>query len=89
MEVMVNNIRVTYTCLPNEIGYTFSVLVGPYGPTVTEADTAIEEVVSEMVSQSYDHGSEWRVKAKEIDTSMVERYGQYSVTVWFRIKDSY
>lgn len=41
-----------------------------------------------MMSQSYDHGSEWRIKNRETDTSMVERYGQYSVTVRFRVKDS-
>ena len=84
LAVMVNDIRVDYMRLPNEMGYIFIVLVGPYGPTVTEADAAIA-----MMSQSYDHGSEWRIKNRETDTSMVERYGQYSVTVRFRVKDSY
>lgn len=89
LAVMVNDIRVDYMRLPNEMGYAFIVLVGPYGPTVTEADAAIEEVTNAMMSQSYDHGSEWRIKNRETDTSMVERYGQYSVTVRFRVKDSY
>ena len=43
LEVMVNDIRVDYMRLPNELSYVFIVLVGPYGPTVTEADAAIEE----------------------------------------------
>ena len=89
LAVMVNDIRVDDMRLPNEMGYILIVLVGPYGPTVTEADAAIEEVTNAMMSQSYDHGSEWRIKNRETDTSMVERYGQYSVTVRFRVKDSY
>ena len=89
LAVMVNDIRVDYMRLPNEMGYIFIVLVGPYGPTVTEADAAIEEVTNARMSQSYDHGSEWRIKNRETDTSMVERSGQYSVTVRFRVKDSY
>ena len=40
LAVMVNDIRVDYMRLPNEMGYVFIVLVGPYGPTVTEADAA-------------------------------------------------
>ena len=89
LAVMVNDIRVDYMRLPNEMGYVFIVLVGPYGPTVTEADAALEEVTNAMMSQSYDHGSEWRIKNRETDTSMVERYGRYSVTVRFRVKDTY
>ena len=89
LAVMVNDIRVDYMRLPNEMDYIFIVLVGPYGPTVTEADAAIEEVTNAMMSQSYDHGSEWRIKNRETDTSMVERYGQYSVTVRLGVKDSY
>ena len=65
LAVMVNDIRVDYMRLPNEMGYVFIVLVGPYGPTVTEADAAIEEVTNAMMSQSYDHGSEWRIKNRE------------------------
>lgn len=68
LEVMVNDIRVDYMRLPNELSYVFIVLVGPYGPTVTEADAAIEEVTNAMMSQSYDHGSEWRIKNRETDT---------------------
>lgn len=58
LAVMVNDIRVDYMRLPNELSYIFIVLVGPYRPTVTEADAAIEEVTNAMMSQSYDHGSE-------------------------------
>ena len=35
LAVMVNDIRVDYMSLPNEMGYLFIVLVGPYGTTVT------------------------------------------------------
>ena len=36
LAVMVNDIRVDYMRLPNEMGYVFIVLVGPYGPTVNK-----------------------------------------------------
>lgn len=52
LAVMVNDIRVDYMRLPNEMGYVFIVLVGPYGPTVTEADAAIEEVTNAMMCPS-------------------------------------
>lgn len=41
-----------------------------------------------MCSQSYDHGSEWRETGVK-ETAIDSRTGEYTATVYFRIKDSY
>lgn len=89
LAVEVDGIRVDYRRIPGKFAYEFTVsfLINETLDLNLIEDT-IDQVVSAMCSQSYDHGSEWRetgVKETFIDT----RTGIYTATVYFRIKDSY
>lgn len=92
LTVDVGNIRVDYTRLVDTFGYAFWVVIGiteDEEAAVKEADTAIDTIIETMCAQSYDHGSEWRLVRKEVNTDLLDRYGLYRVTAYFRVKDSY
>lgn len=75
--------EVRYRELPDYFGYEFEVF------PKTEAREAVEQVVSAMESQSYDHGAEWRrVSLEEVQKDdELDMYRFFVVK--FRIRDSY
>lgn len=75
--------EVRYRELPDCFGYEFEVF-----PKM-EAREVVEQVVSVMESQSYDHGAEWRrVSLEEVQKDDELDMFRYFV-VKFRIRDSY
>lgn len=84
--VDVDGIRVYYYRLPGFI-YLFAITCEQSQVTNVEVE-AVNRVIETMISQSSDHGSEWR-EAGVRDTSFNPRTGVYTVTVHFRIKNSY
>lgn len=85
LAVDVDGIHVDYRRVPGKFAYEFTVLSEQLQYLI---DAAIDQVVSAMCSQSYDHGSEWRETGVR-ETSFDPQTGEYTVTVYFRIKDSY
>ena len=85
LTVDVNGIRISYRQIKKGIGYEFYAIIYDKGPTLAEIDSAIDEVVSAMCSQSHNQESEWRVINREICTETIERYGMYFVTVRFGV----
>lgn len=81
------DITISYKRLENEFGYEFEV----YDTlSVVEADQIINQVVQMMCNQSFDHGSEWRMKSIErIKSDINFAYSYVGYIVKFRIKDSY
>lgn len=75
--------EVRYRELPDCFGYEFEVF-----PKM-EAREAVEQIVSVMESQSYDHGAEWRwISFEEVQKEDELNMFRYFV-VKFRIRDSY
>lgn len=75
--------EVRYRKLQDCFGYEFEVF------PKTEAREAVEQVVSAMESQSYDHGAEWRrVSLDEVQKDDKFDMFRYFI-VKFRIRDSY
>ena len=89
--VDVNGIRISYFRIPDRMAYSFFVSIGKHqGCTnVENARNAILELVSKLASQSYDHGASWRRMEIKEDDTMVERYGEFEMSVDFKIKDIY
>ena len=85
LAVDVDGIHVDYRRVPGKFAYEFTVLSEQLQYLI---DAVIDQVVSAMCSQSYDHGSEWRETGVR-ETSFDPRTGENIVTVYFRIKDSY
>lgn len=87
LAVEVDGIRVDYRRIPGKFAYKFTISVmETLDPNLIEA--AIDQVVGAMCNQSYDHGSEWRETGVR-ETAIDSRTGEYTATVYFRIKDSY
>lgn len=87
LAVEVDGIRVDYRRIPGKFAYEFTIsLMETLDPNLIEA--TIDQVVGAMCSQSYDHGSGWRETGVR-ETAIDSRTGEYTVTVYFRIKDSY
>lgn len=55
-------------------------------PTAEEHENLVLPIVRKQMSDSYDHGSEWRIQ--RIEPVIWERWHQVTL-VQFRIKDSY
>lgn len=92
LAVEVNGRWIDYEPLNDTFGYKFWTTIGineDEEKAVKEADAAIDEIISAMCSQSYDHGAVWRLTSKEVSEEYLDRYGQYYVKAYFRIKDSY
>lgn len=92
LAVEVDGTRIYYRRLTNNFGYTFWAIIGfkeNEETAIKEVDAAIDTVIATMCAQSYDHGSEWRLVRKEVDIHLLERYGQYQVTAYFKINDIY
>lgn len=87
LAVEVDGIRVDYRRIPGKFAYEFTIsLMETLDPNLIEA--TIDQVVNAMCSQSYDHSSGWRETGVR-ETAIDSRTGEYTVTVYFRIKDSY
>ena len=79
-----DSIDVYYKKLSNVFAYTFEFFVQNVNLEI--ATEIVDEIVSRMKSQSYDHGAQWR----ECGTRDIvnDEYG-LSITVYFRVRDSY
>ena len=87
LAVDVDGIRVDYRKVPGKFAYEFTVLC-EQSSAPNSVGAAIDQVVGTMLGQSYDHGSEWRETGTR-EISFNPQTGEYTVTVYFRIKDSY
>lgn len=77
------NIDVYYSRLSNAFGYKFE-FFRHQGVSLEMATAITDEIVSRMVSQSYDHGAQWReCGIREIVLNNFE----LSITVFFRVRD--
>lgn len=67
LEVRSDSYAVQYWRLNDCFGYGFSVMKLTTDAWITEEDerAVVEEIVSIMRNQSYDHGAEWRVVSTE------------------------
>lgn len=78
------NIDVYYSRLSNAFGYKFE-FFRHQGVSLGMATAITDEIVSRMVSQSYDHGAQWReCGIREIVLNDFE----LSITVFFRVRDA-
>lgn len=75
---------VYYEAFPDDFGYEFS-FFKIQGVTKEMARAITDEIVSQMIDQSYDHGSQWREnKTREI----IENDFEIIVKVYFRVRDA-
>ncbi|WP_087066434.1 hypothetical protein [Intestinibacillus massiliensis] len=79
-----NEIDVYYERLKDAFGFKFE-FFKHQGVTMEMATEIVNEIVSRMVSQSYDHGAHWReCCVREIENAEFE----LSITVFFRVRDA-
>ena len=77
-------IDVYYKRLPDAFGFKFE-FFKHQGVTLEMATAITDEIVSRMISQSYDHGAQWReCGVREI----VNDEWDLSITVFFRVRDA-
>ncbi len=79
-----DSIDVYYKKLSNVFAYTFDFFVQNVNLEI--ATEIVDEIVSRMKSQSYDHGAQWR--ECEVRDIVNDEYS-LSITVYFRVRDSY
>lgn len=85
LRLKVDGIDVYYSRLHDQFGYDFEF----YSVTEEEAMDITENLAAIMCSQSYDHGSQWRVIAI-YPVEQDERYkASEIVRVIFRVRDSW
>ena len=78
------SIDVYYERLPDEFGFKFD-FFKHQGVTLEMATAITDEIVRKMISQSYDHGAQWReCGVREI----VNDEWELSITVFFRVRDA-
>ena len=86
LRLYVDGTYVRYEHLPGEFGYDF---IFGSDMTLEHAMDITKKLANIMCSQSYDHGSQWRITSIE----EVEQEGHYKIghiiRVKFRIRDSY
>ena len=77
-------IDVYYDHLPDAFGWKFE-FFKHQGVTLEMAIEITNEIVRKMISQSYDHGAQWReCSVREI----VNDEWDLSITVFFRVRDA-
>ena len=77
-------IDVYYDHLPKDFGWKFEFFKSQ-GVTLEMATAITDEIVRKMVSQSYDHGAQWReCGVREV----VNDEWDLSITVYFRVRDA-
>ena len=80
-----DSIDVYYKPLSETFGYKFEFCPFVQSVTIELATAIVNEIVSRMVSQSYDHGAEWReCRTREIINDEFE----LSISVFFRVRDA-
>lgn len=79
-----DSIDVYYKKLSNVFAYTFDFFVQNVNLEI--ATEIVDEIVSRMKSQSYDHGAQWRECGVR---DIVNDEYSLSITVYFRVRDSY
>lgn len=79
-----DSIDVYYKKLSNVFAYTFEFFVQNVNLEI--ATEIVDEIVSRMKSQSYDHGAQWRECGVR---DIVNDEYSLSITVYFRVRDSY
>ena len=79
-----NSIDVYYSRLIDSFGYKFD-FFKHQGVTLEMATAITDEIVSRMISQSYDHGAQWRECGVR---SIVDDEFELSITVFFRVRDA-
>lgn len=77
-------IDVYYSRLPDAFGWKFE-FFKIQGVTLEMATMIVDEIVSRMVSQSYDHGAQWRECGVR---KIVNNEFELSITVFFRVRDA-
>ena len=78
------NIDVYYDRLPDAFGWKFE-FFKHQGVTLEQAIAITDELVSKMISQSYDHGTQWR----ECGTrKIINDEWDLNITVFFRVRDA-
>ena len=77
-----DSIDVYYKKLSNVFAYTFDFFVQNVNLEI--ATEIVDEIVSRMKSQSYDHGAQWR--ECEVRDIVNDEYS-LSITVYFRVRD--
>lgn len=77
-------IDIFYSRLPEAFGFKFE-FFKHQGVTLEMATAITDEIVRKMVSQSYDHGAQWReCGVREV----VNDKWDLSITVYFRVRDA-
>ena len=78
------NIDVYYDRTASGFGWKFE-FFKHQGVTLEMATAITDEIVSKMISQSYDHGAQWReCGVREV----VNDEWDLSITVFFRVRDA-
>lgn len=81
-----DSIDVYYERDAANFAYTFSFLPVIQTVNLETATAIVDEIVSKMISQSYDHGAQWRERGvRKIKNDEFE----LRITVYFRVRDSY
>jgi len=91
LAVKVDGKRVDYKRREHGLSYEFVIGIGEdkdWCKDVKEARETVNKLVKAMVSQSYDHGAQWRITELQEDTTGVSRYEQYAAIVSFRVRDA-
>lgn len=78
------NIDVYYDRTPDAFGWKFE-FFKHQGVTLEMAIAITDEIVSKMISQSYDHGAQWRECGVR---KIVNDEWDLSITVFFRVRDA-
>jgi len=74
---------VYYSQLSDWIGYKFE-FFKHQGVTAELATKITDEIVSRMIDQSYNHGSQWR----ECSRDVIDNDFNLSIAVFFRVRDA-
>ena len=75
---------VYYEKFPYDFAYRFSFLKSQ-GITLEMARTIVDEIVSRMIDQSYDHGAQWK---EHWGRDFVENDYEIQITAFFRVRDA-
>lgn len=79
-----NDIDVYYDRISDAFGWKFE-FFKHQGVTLEMANAITDELVSKMISQSYDHGAQWREYGVR---KIVNDEWDLSVTVYFYVRDA-
>lgn len=75
---------VYYENSPNDFSYRFSFFKFQ-GITMEMARAIVDEIVSRMIDQSYDHGAQWK---EYWGREFVENDYKIQITAFFRVRDA-